>query len=122
VQRNGAVVAAVVPDTSYTDTGLTSGTSYIYAVAAVDSSKSVGALSSTVNATTSGNPPPPPPIAPPSGLAVTGVTNTSITIAWAAEASATAYNVYADGAATATAKVATNSCTQGGLQPQTSHT
>lgn len=56
VYRNGTKVAAST-STGVTDTGLSPGTTYSYAVAAVDSSGVEGARSGTVSATTTGTPP-----------------------------------------------------------------
>lgn len=53
VYRGGARVGSPT-GTSYTDSGLTAGTSYQYTVAAVDSSGAVGAQSAAVTATTTG--------------------------------------------------------------------
>ncbi|MFF4550120.1 PHB depolymerase family esterase [Streptomyces sp. NPDC001406] len=53
VYRGGNKVGSVT-GTSYTDTGLGSGTKYTYTVAAVDSGGAVGTQSSTVSATTTG--------------------------------------------------------------------
>ena len=54
VYRNGTQVnSAAVTGTSYTDTGLATGTTYSYTVAAVDSTGKVGAQSTAVNGTTS---------------------------------------------------------------------
>lgn len=57
VYRNNAKVnASKVTATSYTDTGLSSGTTYGYTVAAVDGSGAEGAMSASVNGTTTGAP------------------------------------------------------------------
>ncbi|MFJ4837062.1 PHB depolymerase family esterase [Streptomyces sp. NPDC088746] len=53
VHRDGAKVTTTA-STSFTDTGLTAGTSYRYTVTATDSSGAAGAASSAVTATTSG--------------------------------------------------------------------
>ncbi|MER6734983.1 extracellular catalytic domain type 1 short-chain-length polyhydroxyalkanoate depolymerase [Streptomyces puniciscabiei] len=53
VYRDGTKVGSAT-GTSYTDTGLSAGTSYRYTVAAVDSTGAVGASSSAVTATTTG--------------------------------------------------------------------
>ncbi len=53
VYRNGAQAGSTT-QTTYTDSGLSSGTSYTYTVAAVDSSGAVGTASSPVTATTTG--------------------------------------------------------------------
>jgi poly(3-hydroxybutyrate) depolymerase len=121
VLRNGASAGAPASDITFTDTGLDSGTQYTYTVAALAADKTTrGQLSAPVNATTSGKPPPPPPIQPPTGLAVTSTTNTSISLKWDAEADAASYKVYTDGSATG-APAATPSFTSSGLQPETTH-
>jgi poly(hydroxyalkanoate) depolymerase family esterase len=53
VYRGGTKVGTTT-STAYTDTGLATGTTYSYTVAAVDSAGAVGAVSSTVTATTTG--------------------------------------------------------------------
>lgn len=53
VFRDGAVVGSPA-STSFTDTGLSAGVSYLYTVAAADSSGTAGAVTSAVTATTSG--------------------------------------------------------------------
>jgi chitodextrinase len=60
VYRNGVKVASPTT-TSYTNTGLTNGTTYSYQVSAVDSHSNESALSSAVSATPT---PPPPPTNP----------------------------------------------------------
>ncbi|WP_051939904.1 extracellular catalytic domain type 1 short-chain-length polyhydroxyalkanoate depolymerase [Phaeacidiphilus oryzae] len=55
VYRNGTLVtSSPVTATSYTDSGLSGGTTYSYTVAAVDSSGTVGTRSTAVSATTTG--------------------------------------------------------------------
>lgn len=56
VYRGGTKVASTT-GTTYTDDGLSAGTSYGYTVAAVDSSGAVGATSGSVTATTTGSVP-----------------------------------------------------------------
>ena len=53
VYRNGAAAGSAT-GTTFTDSGLTAGTSYTYTVAAVDSSGTAGPASSAVTATTTG--------------------------------------------------------------------
>jgi poly(hydroxyalkanoate) depolymerase family esterase len=58
VYRNGTPVnTSAVTGTTYTDSGLTAGTTYSYTVAAVDSSGTIGTQSGAVNATTAANTP-----------------------------------------------------------------
>jgi poly(hydroxyalkanoate) depolymerase family esterase len=58
VYRNGSrVTSAAVTGTSYTDSGLASGTSYSYTVSAVSSTGVEGAQSTAVSATTGGSAP-----------------------------------------------------------------
>jgi chitodextrinase len=59
VRRNGSSVATVAT-TSFSDTGLTAGTTYRYTVAAFDAAGNNSALSASAQATTAGTPPPPP--------------------------------------------------------------
>ncbi|ALO13326.1 Poly(3-hydroxybutyrate) depolymerase [Streptomyces venezuelae] len=57
VYRDGTKVnSAPVTSATYTDVGLTAGTTYSYAVAAVDASGTVGTKSASVTATTTGAP------------------------------------------------------------------
>jgi poly(3-hydroxybutyrate) depolymerase len=56
IYRGGTKTGSTA-STSYTDTGLASGTAYSYTVAAVDSSGRAGATSTAVSATTTGFPP-----------------------------------------------------------------
>ncbi|PLW73078.1 glycosyl hydrolase [Streptomyces sp. SCUT-3] len=55
----GTTKVATVTGTSYTDTGLTSGTEYTYSVKARDTANQVGPASGTVTVTTTGDAPPP---------------------------------------------------------------
>lgn len=58
VYRDGTKInASAVTSTSYTDSGLASGTSYSYSVAAVDGSGGVGSRSGAVSGTTTGTGP-----------------------------------------------------------------
>ncbi|MFP8886249.1 glycosyl hydrolase [Streptomyces mangrovi] len=58
VLRDGTKVATVT-GTTYTDTGLASGTEYTYSVKARDTAGQTGPASGTVTVTTTGTPPPP---------------------------------------------------------------
>ena len=81
VLRDGVVVGSSTT-TSFSDSGLTAGTTYGYAVRAKDAAGNLSALSSPVSVTT-----PTPDTTPPSvptGLAASGTTWTGTTLTWAA--------------------------------------
>ncbi len=75
------------PSTTYTDSGLTNGTTYYYVVTAVDAAGE-SAASNAVSVTPKVIPP-----AAPTGVTASGG-STSITITWTASPSATSYDVY----------------------------
>jgi fibronectin type 3 domain-containing protein len=79
-------VATGVTTTSYTDTGLSNGTTYYYQVTAVNAGGE-SIRSGEVSAT-----PIPPPSAPTGVVATAG--HTAIALNWTAPAAATSYNVY----------------------------
>ncbi|MBV8656942.1 MAG: fibronectin type III domain-containing protein [Burkholderiales bacterium] len=92
VQRNGSQVnSGTITSTAYTDSGLTSGTSYSYTVTAVNSSGGQSARSATVNGTTTGTP---PAVPVPTGLSVSAVTASTATLSWSAASGVSGYNVY----------------------------
>ncbi|MFG2823514.1 PHB depolymerase family esterase [Kitasatospora sp. NPDC048365] len=95
VYRGGALVGSAT-GTGYTDSGLTSSTAYAYTVAAVDSAGTVGAQSGAVTATTTGGGSTTLPA--PTGLAVTGTTDTTASLSWSAVSGAASYKVYRGGA------------------------
>jgi len=74
---------------NFTDSTLTSGTTYYYKVQATNASGS-SALSAAVSGTTSAGPP------TPTGLTVSGPTLTSLYVSWNASTGATSYQVYRD--------------------------
>lgn len=94
----GSTNIGTVTGTSANITGLSSGTSYSFHVTAVDAAANESASSNTVNVTTQS----PDTTAPsvPTGLAASGVTQTSLTLSWSASSDnvgVTGYDVYRDG-------------------------
>ncbi|MGO8671501.1 MAG: fibronectin type III domain-containing protein [Capsulimonadaceae bacterium] len=105
--ENGAAVKTGITTTTYTDTGLTNGTTYFYKV---DAHNGAGYSNESTEASNT----PTGTLAAPTGLGVT-VGNTQLTLSWTASTGATSYNVYrgtATGAESATA-VATAITTTG---------
>ncbi|GAA1379221.1 extracellular catalytic domain type 1 short-chain-length polyhydroxyalkanoate depolymerase [Catellatospora chokoriensis] len=119
VYRGGTkVTASPVTGTSYTDTGLTASTTYSYTVRAVNAAGE-GPASGAVSATTSATPPPGP--AAPTGLTVTSVTDTSVSLSWAAVSGATGYHVYRGGVKVAASPVTATAYTNTGLAASTTY-
>ena len=83
---NFAAPLATVSGTTYTDSGLTNGTTYYYVVQAYGSGGKVSAYSNEVNAV------PAPPPAAPSGLIATAG-NGSVSLTWNAASGANSYKV-----------------------------
>jgi chitodextrinase/regulation of enolase protein 1 (concanavalin A-like superfamily) len=87
VFRNGTQVANVTVGTSFTDSGLTGSTSYLYTVQAYDKTSPTplsSALSTALSVTTTNSPPP----STPTGLAPSVVTGTTLTLSWTASTDA----------------------------------
>jgi fibronectin type 3 domain-containing protein len=105
VFRNGTQVGTTTGATTYTDSGLTSGTSYAYSVQATDSGPNTSAQSTTANATTTAD-----NLAPsvPGSVSVTGTTAGSVGLGWSAStdnpnpggSGVKGYNVYRNGSST----------------------
>lgn len=94
IHRNGGKVnASPITATSYTDNGLSSGTTYSYTVDAQNAQGQLSAQSPAVIGKTSGNP---PPLAAPTVVTTTAPTASSITVGWNAAVGANlrGYNVY----------------------------
>jgi hypothetical protein len=74
-----------ITNDNYTQSGLYNGTTYYYKVTAVDSTGTMGTLSSEVNAST--------PLPAPDNLSASGANNT-ITLTWNSVSGATSYTLY----------------------------
>ncbi|MFF9343837.1 fibronectin type III domain-containing protein [Streptomyces sp. NPDC014773] len=119
VYRDGTRVnSAPVTAAAYTDSGLTAGTTYAYAVAAVDASGTVGTRSGAVHATTTGTP---ATLPAPTGLTVTGTTSTGASLSWNAVPGAASYAVYRDGTKVNGAPVTAATYTDSGLTAATAY-
>jgi fibronectin type 3 domain-containing protein len=102
--------------TAYTDSGLTSGSTYYYQVSAVNGSQVEGTLSASVSSQTNTL----PPAAAPAGLWSTAKTQTSITLSWNWVSGATGYYLYRNAVYIAT--VSSTYYTDSGLVPGTAYT
>lgn len=97
---------------AFSDTGLSALTPYTYYVVATDSKGAVSAASNQTSATTLG-----PPLTVPTGLQVTAVTTTTVSLSWAASTGATHYNLYRAGVLVGSPSALT--FTDSGLTPAT---
>jgi len=95
VYRDGAKATGnPVPGTSFTDAGLSPGTTYSYAVKAVDSMGVEGAASNPLEVTTTGT----PTLPAPTNVKIDAVSTSSVTVSWTAPAEATGFDVFRAGA------------------------
>ncbi len=118
VFRNGSQVGTTA-NTSYTDTGLTPGTSYSYTVAAIDAAGNVSGQSSALAVGTLADTQAPTVPGKPTSSTQT---MTSVTLAWTGSTdnvAVTSYRVYRNGTQIATPTVTTYTDT--GLTPGTSY-
>lgn len=119
VYRNGAKVnSAAVTATTYTDSGLSSGTSYSYTIKAIASGGSEGVASGVVTGSTTGTP---PALPAPSGLAVSGVTASTVSLSWSAASGASSYNIYRNGVKANAGVVTMTTFTDSSLAPSTAY-
>src|SRR5690606_34057269 len=119
VFRDGVSIGTV-PSTSYSDTGLASGTTYSYTVRAIDGAGNPSALSSPVEATTHVLDVAPPTA--PTGLVATALSHGSIELSWQPSTDDTGvagYRVYRDGVLAGTPLETT--FVDIGLAPETSY-
>jgi chitodextrinase len=120
VYRNGSLVTAV-GTTSFNDTGLAPGTTYTYTVSAYDAMNNESAQSAPVGATTTAPDTTPPSV--PTGLTVTGTTNSTVSLSWTTSTDntgVTGYQVFRSGGLVGTTTATT--FTDNGLLPITSYT
>ncbi|KKS07707.1 hypothetical protein A3K01_01455 [candidate division WWE3 bacterium RIFOXYD1_FULL_43_17] len=121
VYRNNVKVATVTA-TSYSNTGLSSSTTYSFYVKAIDAASNVSAASNTVSATTQAGADTSAPTAPPT-LNVALITSTQVNLVWTASTDnvgVTGYDVYRNNIKVATVTSLTYSNT--GLTPFTAYT
>ncbi|WP_020563785.1 fibronectin type III domain-containing protein [Methylosarcina fibrata] len=119
IYRGGSQIATVT-GTSFSNTGLTSGKSYSYTVAAYDAAGNSSKQSSSVSATTSSADTTAPTV--PGGLAATAVSSSSISLSWNASTDAVGvqgYTVYRNGVELAS--VAGTTFSDSGLSPNTTY-
>jgi fibronectin type 3 domain-containing protein len=90
VYRNGTLLASVTT-ASYTDTGLTNGTTYSYYVVAFKQNSAASTASATITATPVAATP-----ASPTGVTATAG-NAQVVVSWTAVSGATSYSVYRNG-------------------------
>ncbi len=108
------------PTNSFSDTGLSSNTSYSYSVAAFDAAGNVSGQSLTATASTGGADTIPPSV--PSGLASSNVSQTSLTLSWTASSDnvgVAGYQIFRNGTQVGT--TASTSYTDTGLAASTTY-
>jgi chitodextrinase len=94
--RNGGQIGTITSGTSYADTGLTNGTTYIYTVSAYDAAGNASAQSPAASATTADTAAP----SVPGGLTATAAGSKQINLSWTAatdNVGVTGYTVYRNG-------------------------
>lgn len=115
--RNGATVnPSIIYALVHTDTGLSTGTTYQYSVAAIGTNEIVGETSSPISVTTTG---PPPPLGSTS-ITVKSTTSDTVSLEWIALSGAYGYVITRD-RSIVVGNVTTNTFTDRGLTEQTTY-
>ena len=112
VFRNGINIA-VPTQTTYFDTGLSSGTQYCYQIRTVDATGAESAFTNTVCNSTF--------VLPPSGPSVTALSASQIRISWTASPGASGYRVYRNSGTLPLTTVVSTSTVDSGLTANTSY-
>ncbi|MBV1856338.1 endo alpha-1,4 polygalactosaminidase [Catellatospora tritici] len=123
-QGGGPSPVASVTGTTATVTGLAASTAYTFTVKARDAAGNVSAASASATGTTSAAADTTAPSVP-SGLVVTGVSASSVSLSWTASTdnvAVTGYQIHIDGATTPAATVTGLTATLTGLTPATTYT
>jgi endo-1,4-beta-xylanase len=121
IYRNGTLVTTVTT-TSTTQTGLTPSTAYQFFVRARDAAGNLSPQSNTVSVTTSPGTGDTSPPTTPGTLTSSGITSTSVNLAWGASTDnvgVTGYNIFRNNTLLTT--VTTTSTTVSGLTPSTAY-
>ena len=124
IYRNGSTIPlASVTGTTYTNTGLTNGTSYTYQVKAYDNAGNESAAAGPVTGVARDIQAP----SVPTNLVITGTTTTRISLSWGASTDTggsgrAGYRVYRDGSSTPLATLTGRTYTDTGLATGSSHT
>ncbi|TMR99729.1 glycosyl hydrolase family 18 protein [Nonomuraea basaltis] len=122
VYRGGTLVTTVT-GTTHTDSGLSANTAYTYTVRARDAAGNRSAAGTSVTATTTGGGSDTSPPTVPGSLRSTGVTGSSVSLAWNASTdnvAVTGYEVYRGGTLVTTVTGTTH--TDSGLSANTAYT
>ena len=117
------VTVATPAGTTYTDSGLATGATYYYVVAAKDAAHNVGPESAEASGVPTPRPPDATPPSAPTDLLATGTESDRISVSWLPsvdpESGVAGYKVWRDGAFLA--QVAGTTFTDVGLQPETTY-